>query len=431
MISFAAAFAGAALEALVCLVVGRKSTVWVPPKQLDPPPPSPESERVRELSSELADGVQAHTQEIGRLQGRLRGARNGSTSYFEVDATIEQMMEANRKLQEKLSEVEGELQKQSKQSDRLAAEARTDALTKVFNRRAFDEHLAECSTSAVGGSKLGTLILLDVDRFKQLNDKYGHPAGDFILSRLAGMIRDAVGSEGFTARYGGEEFGVILSGASLDRTRIVAERIRKSCDAVHDYIGTSIKTTISLGLANCSCLSETTLANADRALYAAKQAGRNRTYLWDGSQVVPVESGALTNSGGAAQPVAVVETRTAEEPKPESPKKEAWFDRRAGNRKGFETLQWIAPYVPNQILRRESFVQVRCRDISPGGFSFVLRERPEFDEVVVGLGIYPNMTYVRAKLVHVAPGTPTPSTFLIGCRFAERLPSGTGLVAAT
>lgn len=161
----------------------------------------------------------------------------------------------------------------------------TDALTCVPNRRAFDRALEqEWQHSSRSGLPL-SLILIDVDYFKQLNDIAGHQAGDACLARIAGTLRAALPrSTDVLGRYGGDEFAAILPGADAEAAQIVAERL---CEAVRKLAvahpaTTSGHATISLGIGSCTHAAEGRptglLAAADSALYRAKAAGRDGWY---------------------------------------------------------------------------------------------------------------------------------------------------------
>ena len=159
--------------------------------------------------------------------------------------------------------------------------AHTDALTGLLNRRAADERLfAEWHRTVRTGSG-ATLVMLDIDHFKQINDRYGHLAGDTVIRTLAQAIKDEVREMDVASRYGGEEFLVILPQTAASGARGFAERLRQrveACEAVH--AGERIRFTISLGLAELKALDPAHLSaldRADQALYSAKKAGRNRT----------------------------------------------------------------------------------------------------------------------------------------------------------
>jgi diguanylate cyclase (GGDEF)-like protein len=129
------------------------------------------------------------------------------------------------------------------------------------------------------GGGTASLLMLDVDHFKAINDRHGHPAGDEVLRSIARILRDTLRQEDLPGRYGGEEFGVVLPGAGAEGAAVVAERLRKRIEAALLERRAGIKATVSIGFAeigpqDVDCT--TWIARADRALYAAKAAGRNR-----------------------------------------------------------------------------------------------------------------------------------------------------------
>ncbi|HEX6737589.1 MAG TPA: diguanylate cyclase [Vicinamibacteria bacterium] len=155
-----------------------------------------------------------------------------------------------------------------------------DGLTGLYNRREFNRLLrASVSRSDRQGGRFG-LVLLDIDHFKKLNDTFGHPAGDAVLRKAAEVLKRALRGGDDAARYGGEEFALILSGADEAGARHMAERVRASLEAAETVAeGARLKVTASLGVAvwpGDGESDESLLAAADRALYAAKQGGRNR-----------------------------------------------------------------------------------------------------------------------------------------------------------
>jgi len=161
-----------------------------------------------------------------------------------------------------------------------------DALTGAYNRRHFDDRLRAEIAFAVRHATDCALILLDLDHFKRVNDTYGHPAGDEILRHMGGIATRALRTEDVFARFGGEEFAVILRGASTRGAGRLAERLREALNEQHAvYEGQEIAVTLSAGCAALSCCAtpspDEVVAIADRRLYAAKQAGRNRVVASD------------------------------------------------------------------------------------------------------------------------------------------------------
>jgi diguanylate cyclase (GGDEF)-like protein len=174
------------------------------------------------------------------------------------------------------------------QVQRLAA---TDALTGIANRRTFEKVLqAEISRAARGRSDL-TLIMMDIDRFKSLNDEFGHQAGDEVLARVGEALRIHCRESDTPARYGGEEFAVLLPGCSPEEAVDAAERLRKRIAEIE----TVREITFSAGIATFpihAVAPDALIGCADEALYQSKRAGRDRTTLYSRtlSEDVPVTS---------------------------------------------------------------------------------------------------------------------------------------------
>jgi diguanylate cyclase (GGDEF)-like protein len=170
-------------------------------------------------------------------------------------------------------------------SKRIYEMAVRDGLTGVFNRRYFEERItSEFAFSARHGSALCVLIV-DIDHFKRVNDRWGHQAGDMVLRRVAAELRAGVRTEDVVARYGGEEFAVLARGIDVTGTRMFAERVRLMAERAHIvWEGERIPVTVSIGLAHnhagaAVSRAERLVAAADQALYAAKRAGRNRVEI--------------------------------------------------------------------------------------------------------------------------------------------------------
>jgi diguanylate cyclase (GGDEF)-like protein len=163
--------------------------------------------------------------------------------------------------------------------------ARRDALTNLPNRRAFDERLAsEAARSRRYGHPFG-LIILDLDHFKDVNDRYGHPTGDEVLKLVGHTIMANIRETDMAARIGGEEFGVLLPESGSMDVMNVAEKLRESileCEVFHRESTTPLKVTVSAGGA-CSgghlVTQESIMTAADAALYRSKNEGRNRVTI--------------------------------------------------------------------------------------------------------------------------------------------------------
>jgi two-component system, cell cycle response regulator len=172
--------------------------------------------------------------------------------------------------------------------------ATTDALTGLLNRRAFlDSTLREVARAKRYNEPL-SVLLLDVDHFKQINDRRGHAAGDMVLSALGRLLNGAVRTCDIVARWGGEEFVLVLPATTLDDAEEVAERVRELLEGatINDGNGDPIPVTASFGVAAYT-IGETlehVIDRADRAMYLAKSGGRNRVICDRPPQSKPVSA---------------------------------------------------------------------------------------------------------------------------------------------
>jgi diguanylate cyclase (GGDEF)-like protein len=160
------------------------------------------------------------------------------------------------------------------QTQRLHTAVELDFLTGVGNRRALDRKLADHAQERRPQLE-SSLLLLDLDHFKQVNDLYGHAAGDEALKRLAELMRAHTRSSDRIFRYGGEEFAIIASGAGLSAAAGLAEGLRAAVAAAVLLEGHPITVSVGVAYMDKACTPTDWLAQADKMLYAAKQAGRN------------------------------------------------------------------------------------------------------------------------------------------------------------
>ncbi|MFH1679680.1 MAG: GGDEF domain-containing protein [Candidatus Eisenbacteria bacterium] len=169
-----------------------------------------------------------------------------------------------------------------------------DLLTGVFTRRFFEEQILRELERAGRENTPLALVMVDLDNFKEVNDRFGHPTGDLVLARVAEILRDHVRRIDLVTRYGGEEFAILLPGASREQVKVICERLRALVqDASIPAEGEKpFRLTTSIGIAlhpeNTTAGRETAetrrelLERADQALYAAKRAGKNRVIFWEG-----------------------------------------------------------------------------------------------------------------------------------------------------
>lgn len=163
----------------------------------------------------------------------------------------------------------------------LSENASRDMMTGLLHRQAFKEHLQERRAA-------GTLLMLDVDHFKSINDTHGHMAGDEALMQIAEALRASTRQSDLIARFGGEEFCVFLPGATATQAIPLAERIRTAIEALRfTPNGVSHPLTISIGLAAkpAELPLDAAMQAADGALYAAKRGGRNQIVCADGEEL--------------------------------------------------------------------------------------------------------------------------------------------------
>ncbi|OGQ28429.1 MAG: hypothetical protein A3D29_04205, partial [Deltaproteobacteria bacterium RIFCSPHIGHO2_02_FULL_42_44] len=169
----------------------------------------------------------------------------------------------------------------SKEKDKMTTLAITDSLTRLYNHNFFYRRLDEEFSRSVRYETPLSVIMIDLDNFKKINDTYGHRVGDLVLKEIADIIKKLVRKTDIVARYGGEEFAVILPHTNLKGAEEEAERIREAVSS-HAYAGLAREIlTMSLGVASYPCensvLNSGDLVNlADTALYEAKRAGKNK-----------------------------------------------------------------------------------------------------------------------------------------------------------
>ncbi len=156
-----------------------------------------------------------------------------------------------------------------------------DALTGAYNRLHFDERLRAEIAYAMRHRSEVSLLMMDLDHFKRINDTHGHPAGDLVLKRVSEICTRALRTEDVFARYGGEEFAIVLRGVSVRGAARLGERLRTAllAERIH-FDGVNIPVTLSAGCASLACCAtpsaEELVATADRRLYRAKQLGRDQ-----------------------------------------------------------------------------------------------------------------------------------------------------------
>lgn len=172
----------------------------------------------------------------------------------------------------------------------------TDPLTNLFNRRHLEEELAKEEVNLArmpegSDHRNMTIIMCDIDHFKKVNDKYGHPAGDYVIKTVAAIFKESFRKTDMIFRYGGEEFIVILPASEAIGSAVAANKARTAIEKYKfEFEGVSIPINISMGVAQVMVGLETgaaTIARADAALYYSKHNGRNQVSIHTGQEIIP------------------------------------------------------------------------------------------------------------------------------------------------
>lgn len=234
---------------------------------------------LQQMAQAIAAGVGVHGKQVRQFNTELH--ENGC----DVATVLARLIQANERMAEQLSDAEMRLKKQSTMIDLHITDSRTDALTGLANRRAFNDemlnHLSQFEKHATPVS----VVMLDIDYFKKLNDSHGHLVGDDVLMSVGRTITQHVRSGDLATRYGGEEFAVILPRTTAEQARILGERVRNAISQAVCHISNKpIRITASAGLSQLlpGDSIKTWLHRADEALYFSKDSGRNCGHWNDG-----------------------------------------------------------------------------------------------------------------------------------------------------
>ncbi|NWE41339.1 diguanylate cyclase [Pseudomonas yamanorum] len=242
----------------------------------------------------LASYLSRPIEELARSAKQVQDQQPGA--YFPQDHFVREIAQLGRSIKsmtQSLLGKERELQETNASLEATVAQrtialtqanaellnlASHDALTGVYNRRRFDEKLAEYSLLFQRSGRAFALLLIDVDHFKRINDTHGHAVGDDVLRHLAQLTQETIRTTDFVARYGGEEFAVLLPEIEApDSPDGVAEKIRAAIAGAHFETVGQITVSIGIGLAEASDSDTTVLIRrADQQLYRAKSSGRNQ-----------------------------------------------------------------------------------------------------------------------------------------------------------
>lgn len=211
----------------------------------------------------------------------IKAADNMSDVFFAKNVVLSQAKKIQTQtdtMREELEESKRTISKLTKLLEQVESKAMIDPLTQVFNRGTYNMEIIQMIKKFKRYKNPAALFIVDIDHFKIFNDDYGHNAGDTVLTSVASVIKDSVRDTDMVFRYGGEEFVVLLNKLDLNNALTVAEKVRAQIASYHlTTKATVLNVTVSIGL---SCFKEgdietSVFERADKALYQAKQNGRN------------------------------------------------------------------------------------------------------------------------------------------------------------
>ncbi len=244
---------------------------------------------------DMSEAIGEAHQNTGRFAGHLRdftdqAAQPLSPAMFNESVRVitEQARQSGDELsrvQARLRESEAEVKRLNEDLAQVRTEVYIDALSGLFNRRRFDAALDSLVLQAVAETQPLSLILIDIDEFKLVNDQHGHVLGDQVIRHVSESIRASVKGRDIAARYGGDEFAVLLPETGLQGASTVADYLRRVIE--RQRVGepfqdrTALAITVSIGVATLKPGEAATgiLGRADKALYQAKREGRNRVVV--------------------------------------------------------------------------------------------------------------------------------------------------------
>lgn len=242
------------------------------------------------IAAELRKAVHSHQRRVSRFKDRLK---EGKCDEFSQET--EKFLKPTMELANQIGQAYERIRQQSNLLMSLH-ESRTDALTGVGNRRTFDESIQSMFSLHTRYGTPFSIVVLDVDHFKRINDTRGHVQGDKILATLGAVLLDSARDTDVVTRYGGEEFVILMPQTDLEAAAMAGERFRVK-------VADEMEVTVSVGIASAADFTGVSdlVEGADQALYRAKESGRNQAWVYKGGSLAMAKESAPAVEATAAQ----------------------------------------------------------------------------------------------------------------------------------
>jgi diguanylate cyclase (GGDEF)-like protein len=250
---------------------------------------NPETQDIPVIFISISDQV------LDKVKAFSVGGADYITKPFQIEEMLARVQthlavrDLTKQLAKRNQELQKEIAKRKKYEQQLEEMARTDHLTKAHNRRSFFELAERELVHAKSSQQPISVVMMDIDRFKNVNDAHGHLIGDQVLINLVKLCQSKIREVDIFARMGGEEFAILMPNTTIEAAESAAERIRKV--VFESFMATgraNVLITISLGVSNWGGSGDLDinrlLDKADKALYHSKEAGRNRVSTWEETQ---------------------------------------------------------------------------------------------------------------------------------------------------
>jgi diguanylate cyclase len=231
-----------------------------------------DDEDMRNHLESLKDAVESHSIDALKKQSRKF-----------IDCYVEKQSKKDKRRGQRMKSIRKNLNVVKKQLSDASTSLRTDHLTQIFNRKTFDEYAQQNLRLSEASGQPISMLLIDIDHFKKVNDTYGHPIGDFVLKELAALLKNFFKREAdLVARLGGEEFAILLPDYQTDHAMVKAEELLQTIrNQAYVHEGHELRFTVSIGVAQWTRGEDVSqwYKRADLALYNSKNTGRNRATL--------------------------------------------------------------------------------------------------------------------------------------------------------